>query len=68
MRAHDVHYEVIGVAFVEGMGGHSEKYVKLLYRGDGTPWWCASAGMEMRVPLEFDVKPGDKIKIGVTVV
>jgi len=58
-------YEVIGRAIVRRQGdpreGGEEHSLKLLYRGDGTPWWTCSAGLELPIPADFEAQPGDFI-------
>jgi hypothetical protein len=63
MKSTSVEYEVIGRAVVTGFAGDVQHSLKLLYRGDGTPWWTCSAGLEMRVPADFEAGPGDKLKL-----
>lgn len=66
MTTHSVKYEVIGRATVERRDDHFQHSLKLLYRGDGTPWRTCSAGLELVVPKNFPAKPGDFVTITVT--
>lgn len=60
-------YEVIGKGTVERGGSHIQYALKLLYRGDGTPWWTCSAGLEWPTTKEmFDsVEVGDRLTVTV---
>lgn len=62
-----VHYEIIGKAVVQDCAGPDRHAIRLLYRGDGTPWWTCSSGMDLPVPADFLGKPGDKIRLTVEV-
>ena len=46
-------YEVIGKAIVEHGDGHVQHSLKLLYRGDRTPWWTCSSNLELPVDEAF---------------
>lgn len=61
-----IKYEVIGRAVVSDKSDSQRHYLKLLYRGDGTPWWVCSAGMELPIPAESDIQPGDFIEIEIS--
>jgi len=58
-------YEVIGKATVERVGEHMSHALKLLYRGDGTPWWTTSSSLDWPVSKEFfdAVKVGDRLTL-----
>lgn len=60
-------YEVVGKAAVERGGNEMQYTLKLIYRGDGTPWWTCSSGLEWPCTQEFfdSVKVGEKLKITV---
>lgn len=60
-----IRYNVIGKATVERGGDHISHAIKLLYKGDGTPWWTCSAGLDLPVSSEIfaAVKPGDEVMI-----
>lgn len=64
-----IKYEVIGRALVRrqpcGHPSGEQHSLKLLYRGDGTPWWTCSAALELVIPAEFEVEPGDTVTITV---
>ena len=49
MEAQTIAYQIIGKAIVERGDGHIQHSVRLLYRGDGTPWWTCSAGLDLAV-------------------
>lgn len=67
MKTHTVQYEVIGRGIVQRRGMDDQHALKLLYRGDGTPWWLCNAGMELLVPPDFEAQPGDFVTITVAV-
>lgn len=48
-----VNYEVQGKAAVERGGGQMQYTLKMIYRGDGTPWWVCSSGFEWVCTKEF---------------
>lgn len=58
-----IRYEVIGRAIIRDRSDLERHYLKLLYRGDGTPWWVCSAGMELPVAPEFTAQPGDFVTL-----
>lgn len=62
-----IKYEVIGRATVRDKSDMERHYLKLLYRGDGTPWWACSAGLELPIAENFDAQPGDMIEIAIKV-
>jgi hypothetical protein len=45
-------YQIIGKAVVE-MPGLFQYTLKMLYRGDGTPWWTCSSSLEWVCSKEF---------------
>jgi hypothetical protein len=57
-------YLVIGKAVVESVGLF-QYTLKLIYRGDGTPWWTCSSSLEWRCSKEFfdSVRVGDILTI-----
>lgn len=69
MARQSITYDVIGKATVERGGDHWSHTIKLLYKGDGTPWWTCAAGLELPVSKElFDATPvGAKITIAIEV-
>ena len=46
-------YEVVGKATTERGGKHISYALKLLYRGDGTPWWTCSSSFEWPCSEDF---------------
>jgi hypothetical protein len=58
-------YEIIGKAIVERGGSAFQYTLKLLYRGDGTPWWTCSSGLEWPCSKEFfdSVGVGERLNI-----
>jgi hypothetical protein len=58
-------YEVICKAIVEHGGGHKQWTLKLLWRGDRSPWWTASAGLDWPCDEAFfnAASIGDRISI-----
>jgi len=58
-----VKYEVIGRAIVRDKSDLERHYLKLLYRGDGTPWWICNSGLEFMIPSDSDIQPGDFVEI-----
>ena len=58
-----IKYEVIGRAIVHDKSDWACHYLKLLYRGDGTPWWICNAAMELKIPETSDIQPGDFVEI-----
>ena len=60
-----VKYDVLGKAAVERGGGQMQYTLKLIYRGDGTPWWVCSSGLEWVCTKEFfdSVSISDRITI-----
>lgn len=65
MAKHSIEYEVIGRAVVVEKSGLNRHYLKLLYRGDGTPWWACSAALELLIPEDFEASPGEMIKLSI---
>ena len=63
-----IKYEIIGKAFTEGGGGHKQYALKLLYRGDGTPWWVVTAGLALTCTEDFynAATVGDFLSLGLT--
>lgn len=62
-----IEYSVVSKATVEH-GGDAKCYaVKLLYKGDGTPWQACSAGLELPVSsaLFQELRPGDTVTLTV---
>jgi hypothetical protein len=62
-----IRYEIIGRAVIRDKSELERHYLKLLYRGDGTPWWACSAGMELPIPADFEAKPGQFVTISIKV-
>jgi len=62
-------YEVIGKAIVEHGDGHVQHSLKLLYRGDSTPWWTCSSNLELPVYEAFfeATKHGDRITLTLSI-
>lgn len=62
-----IKYEVIGRAVVRrrpcGHDSQEQHSLKLLYCGDGTPWWTCTAGLDLVVPADFEAEPGDFINL-----
>jgi uncharacterized protein (DUF2126 family) len=58
-------YEVIGKAELERAGGCRQWALKLMWRGDGLPWWTASAGLEWPCSEAFfnSVKVGNRLTL-----
>lgn len=62
-----IKYEVIGRAVVRGVKSEQHS-LRLLYRGDGAPWWTCTAGLDLVIPKEFEAAPGDFIELDIRVV
>lgn len=58
-----IRYEVIGRAVVRGRADPERHYLKLLYRGDETPWWVCNAGLELLIDPEFTAQPGEYVTL-----
>jgi hypothetical protein len=60
-----IRYDVVGRAALERGGGHQSHYLKLLYKGDGTPWWICNASLSLAVsPEMYDAAtPGTHVTI-----
>lgn len=67
MNEQKIKYEVIGRATVSDKADYTRHYLKLLYRGDGTPWWACSAGMELPIDENFTAQPGDTLELTIKV-
>jgi len=42
-----ISYEVIAKSVVERIGGETQYALKLLYRGDGSPYWTVTSGLDL---------------------
>lgn len=63
---HKVRYDVIARSIVQRQAMPDQHAIKLLYKGDGTPWWTCSAGFELAVPEDFPAKSGDSVTITIS--
>lgn len=63
MERQTIKYEVIGRASLHDKSDLVRHSLKLLYRGDGTPWWTCSAGLELPIPADLDIQPGDFVML-----
>ncbi len=55
-----IRYEVVGKAAVEELGNLKTYSLKLLYKGDGIPWWTCNASLDLKVTKEY----WDQIEVG----
>lgn len=62
-----IKYEVIARAVVRDKSSLPRHYLKLLYRGDGTPWWACSPSMDLPIPEDFPAKPGEIVTLTLSV-
>lgn len=60
-----IKYEVIGRAVTRDKSSLVRHTLKLLYRGDGTPWWTCSANMDLPVPEGCEIQPGDFVILNI---
>lgn len=58
-----IKYEVIARGVVRDISAIERHALKLLYRGDGTPWWTCSAGMDLPIPADCAIQPGDFVTL-----
>lgn len=58
---HKVKYEVISRTVETHGGGQELHSVKLLYRGDGTPWHQTVAGLTLGIPPDMALNHGDHV-------
>lgn len=58
-----IRYQVIGRAVVRDRSDIEQHSLRLLYRGDGTPWWTCSAGLDLGISEEFSAQPGDFVTL-----
>ncbi len=60
-------YEIITRSVVNRASTPDQHDLKLLYRGDGTPWWACSAGLELVVSEDFAAEPGDTLEMTIRI-
>lgn len=58
-----IEYEVIGRAITRDKSNLERHALKLLYRGDRTPWWTCAAGLDLPIPADCEIEPGEFVTI-----